>query len=147
MGSSKCSAKHRASLQLIPPTTLHHWIKAADTLTAADRFLAKGEIGPSTMDSSRTKTGATMEPEVIFSGGRRQVTSSGMLNAATSSIFSGSPYSARGSSTSLWGDTDSLEERVRGWLLERWLHCCFFLCYQHGWLSHSSSMGVSKLTH
>lgn len=41
--------------------------------------------------------------------------------------------------TQPWGDTGSLEEHFRGRFLERWLHCCFFLCYHAGCFSMAGS--------
>lgn len=57
MLNSKCSAKQRISLQLIPPITPHHRLKASNILPSGDGFLAKGEIGHSFMDTRGMRQG------------------------------------------------------------------------------------------
>lgn len=71
MRNTKSSAKCRASLQLIPPTTLHHSIKASDNLPNDDDFLDKREIGHSLVDTGAPETGAPTNLVGIFVGWQR----------------------------------------------------------------------------
>jgi len=135
MHNSKCSAKCRASLQLIPPTTLHCCRKAADILPNDNDFLATRKIGRSLVDTREPETGGPTNLVWIFAGGRGEVTSSGRLNPAISLLFQALHIQKRGVAQSC--NKMQAKQRKRN-------HCFFFYyppkLLQHGWLSHSWSV-------
>lgn len=82
-----------------------------------------------------------------FQSGRMQVTPSGMLTHATSTIISGFPYSAKGSNTALRRHRllrRALQRKIP-WKMTSLLFLPLLSCWllQHGWFLHSTYMGKS----